>query len=149
MHSGFSQMANLVNYMSNITIEKKRLGKARFLVCYLYTLHDHADDGFNGNAEHAGGPSGPEPVLVGRQKLDRRRLQAVLMRQMVLRTMDSLPDVLLKNLNVKLPLDKQLALVREMYCKMYRCVSERAMCRGMEECIHVRTEDTCVPIQPL
>ena len=50
------------------------------------------------------------------------------MRQMVLRTMDSLPDVLLKNLNVKLPLDKQLALVREMYYKMYRCVSERAMC---------------------
>ena len=27
MHSGFSQMANLVNYMSSITIEKKRLGK--------------------------------------------------------------------------------------------------------------------------
>ena len=66
-------------------------------------------------AEPVGGPSGPEPVLAGRQKLYRHRLQAVLMRQMVLRTMDGLPDELLKNLNVKLPLDKQLALVRRMY----------------------------------
>ena len=66
-------------------------------------------------AEPSGGPSGPVPVLAGRQKLYRHRLQSVLMKHMVLRTMDGLPDELLKNLNVKLPLDKQLALVRYMY----------------------------------